>query len=564
MVVMDQKEERIKKPFLGGWRHKLNGTEFLNAESQTGPPPKKSPWSCMLSKEVQCVETRENFTQPPRHRATQMWRTDCYIPSETDKYLSIKTYESYEEMQRRINIEGHARTIQRYYRAYRIRRFIKESAQLYRKLLGDCRLEEEEKEAKIQKRFQDEIFRKTYPKTRMDFDMLYNLIDNWRVIQFSQIKKQFFKAGQLAVQYSVLETTVSMLKNVDSLRQVVRDSYRTKKQAKFLKIHCQPLKWKGYKGKSIEMVTLKTQKAREYKILYDDLKNDDVTFEERIEILLNVKNFLIKYDGYAVEELNYLMDQELIFLDRRIEGLVLDNLRKRTISTFLHFLRKSNFYSCKFRSENTLKDQSFHELREPLETETLLCRSCKKLLPRNKFSVHVRMKTFLHCKSCAWLTKKRNIPHVNYDPYSFMLREIRSEEQRMNCFSSLAYVMQEPDIYHLINHTWHGRSIVSENNDLYTLRLIRFDIKAEWAPWNCILLTEDEAKTHYHIKKVESLYSKRLLQSIYLNHQMAKSIFKNLITIETQFRESGRYYLIQNNRDFQPTLTAERYENRIK
>lgn len=169
----------------------------------------------------------------------------------------------------------------------------------------------------------------------MDFDMLYNLVDNWRIIQFSQIKKQFFRAAQFAVQYSVLETTVTMLNNIDSLRQIIRDSYRTKKQVKFLKIHCQPLKWKGYKGKSIEMVTLKTQKAREYKKLYDELKNDDVTIEERIEILLKLKNFLKKYDGYAVEELNYLMDQELILLDRRIQGLVLDNLRKRTISRII-------------------------------------------------------------------------------------------------------------------------------------------------------------------------------------------------------------------------------------
>ena len=110
-----------------------------------------------------------------------------------------------------------------------------------------------------------------------------------------------------------------------------------------------------------------------------------------------------------------------------------------------------------------------------------------------------------------------------------MLRDIRSEEQRMNCYSSLAYVMQEADIYHLVNQTWHGRSIVSENNDLYILRLIRFDVNAEWAPWNCILLTADEAKTHYGIKNVESLYSERLLNSVFLNHQRAKQDFKYVI-----------------------------------
>ena len=163
-------------------------------------------------------------------------------------------------------------------------------------------------------------------------------MDNWRHTQFNQIKKQFFKAGQCAIQYSVLEKTVSILNNIDRLRQVIRDFYRTKKQVKFLTIHCEPIRWKGYKGKSVEMVTLKTQKAREYKRLFDDLKNADVPVQERIEILMKLKNFLKKYDGYAVEELIYLLDQELILLDRRIEGLVLDNLRKRTNSriTFIY------------------------------------------------------------------------------------------------------------------------------------------------------------------------------------------------------------------------------------
>lgn len=74
MGVIDKEGINCKKPFIGGWRHKVNGTEYLNATSQTGPAPKKIQWSSMISKKVQCTETKENFTQSVRHQISQTWR----------------------------------------------------------------------------------------------------------------------------------------------------------------------------------------------------------------------------------------------------------------------------------------------------------------------------------------------------------------------------------------------------------------------------------------------------------------------------------------------------------
>ena len=176
----------------------------------------------------------------------------------------------------------------------------------------------------------------TYPRARLDFDILYNLIDNWRLMRSKQIKTNLFKGTQRAIEYSDLQTTISMINHVDKHRRIARDCYWAKKQVRFLTIHCQPVRWNGYKGKPVEMVTLKTQIAREYKRLYDDLNNYNVTFERRKEILLTLKIFLKNYDGYAVEELVYLVNQELIFLDRRITASALHNLRNRIISTLFY------------------------------------------------------------------------------------------------------------------------------------------------------------------------------------------------------------------------------------
>lgn len=73
------------------------------------------------------------------------FREDYYIPNETDKYRTVKAYESYADMYLRLNLDRHACVIQRNYRAYRWRKCIKECAQTYRDMLEQCKKYEEEK-----------------------------------------------------------------------------------------------------------------------------------------------------------------------------------------------------------------------------------------------------------------------------------------------------------------------------------------------------------------------------------------------------------------------------------
>lgn len=72
-------------------------------------------------------------------------RDDCYIPSETDKYMTVKPYETCAEMQIRLKLDEYARIIQRNYQTYRMRKYVKECAQIYRDILEKCKKYEEEK-----------------------------------------------------------------------------------------------------------------------------------------------------------------------------------------------------------------------------------------------------------------------------------------------------------------------------------------------------------------------------------------------------------------------------------
>lgn len=52
---------------------------------------------------------------------------------------------------------------------------------------------------------------------------------------------------------------------------------------------------------------------------------------------------------------------------------------------------------------------------------------------------------------------------------------------------------------------WNSQSILSANNDIYQLHFVRWKKDEEWTPWNCILLTLDEAESHLKLKNLEAV-----------------------------------------------------------
>lgn len=52
---------------------------------------------------------------------------------------------------------------------------------------------------------------------------------------------------------------------------------------------------------------------------------------------------------------------------------------------------------------------------------------------------------------------------------------------------------------------WSGQSILSAWEDLYDLTFVRWDKHQEWSPWNCILLTKDEAASHVKLVDLEEV-----------------------------------------------------------
>ncbi|XP_050482755.1 IQ and ubiquitin-like domain-containing protein [Bombus huntii] len=551
---VEVEDRRIKKPYLGGWKHKITQVEYLNAESQTGPLRKPEKEKC--SKKVQYISWTDVFTQTPCVHPTQMWRSDYFISAESDKYVTSKPYETYEEMMKRLDYDGKARIIQRNYRIYKLLKYIKEYARQYRELVKGCKLYEAEKIMLYRKRHQQEILRTIHPKTRSDFDLLYGLVEKWRRDRLECAKLRFFKPARCAENHEILEKTIEMLNVIDEKRQAVRQRYRKRKRAKFVAVNCKPILWNGYKNKLLEMDTMRNQKARELKMIYDSLMNYDVTREERMEMLTILKKSLEIHNCVSVFHLIRLLDEELTYLARGMKRMSLGYFRERIVYSYLNFLRTSHSCCCVNNDRYFCKNVDDEKLREPIEPITKLCHSCLKLLPIHQFTVHGRMKRLSTCVGCTWL-RERNIRHVNYDPYKFLLDCVRYEETKRESPSAIAFMMQKHDMYHLVNNIWHGHSVVSENRDMFLLRIVRYDVNEEWSPWNCILLTEEEADVHCSIKDLASVYSKPLIEKILLSHQLAKNQFKHLRQFEKEFQ--GKFQKIEDKAVYNAAIKVDDY-----
>ena len=59
-----------------------------------------------------------------------------------------------------------------------------------------------------------------------------------------------------------------------------------------------------------------------------------------------------------------------------------------------------------------------------------------------------------------------------------------------------------------MENIWKSQSVLSAHEDMFDSILVRWNKYEEWSPWNCILLTKEEASAH---AKLENVTEVRLL-----------------------------------------------------
>lgn len=64
----------------------------------------------------------------------------------------------------------------------------------------------------------------------------------------------------------------------------------------------------------------------------------------------------------------------------------------------------------------------------------------------------------------------------------------------------------------------------------------------DWSPWNCICVTENEARVHVKIKQLDQVYEENLIFDIQNKNILAKSAFKKLEAVDHEFVQSGDWW----------------------
>lgn len=508
-VVVEIENRAIRKPYLGGFRDRVTGLEYHHAFTQTQPPAPKLPPERRLTRDTQTIATAKKSTSTVCEASTQSGERMISL-----KVLTPRTYRPV-----RFDKNQAVGIIQKYFRGFLLRKRVKELSAEYRARETAEIKEAENENERIKSLTNQEVRRMACPKTKQDFEVLYAMVDRWSRAQAERISSLKTEAPKKAELCSVLEKEVKLLESIEAHRIKAKQEQDKERTRRFLLNAAQPVKWTGYRGMTITMDTLRTQRARELAGLYDTLE-EDVPSSIRVERLIALKHAINSTNSPAAFELTELIDREAELLTRGAKKPQLEFLRARIQQMFVRYFQET--YS------------------EQPDKSYLLCRQCDKVRPKQAFNIAARDCQAAICTSCRSAHGKARTAQ----DYRHILRAIRRDEQHRGCFSSCAFVMSLEDTAFLVSNIWHGRSILSQNEDLKSLRLIRWDLGQDWAPWNCVLLTSSEARLH---ERGHEQYAEHLIQDVQSKHVLARVHFAQLDAVDHRIRDTGVWTNVDQN-----------------
>ncbi|XP_063179358.1 IQ and ubiquitin-like domain-containing protein isoform X2 [Chroicocephalus ridibundus] len=286
-VVVTIERPTYHKPFLGGFKNQITGVEFHNAGSQTIPKKRPDKGIQLLCRETQTVFEKNKAQQTRNTTSTQMTKIGLYVSNMTDKLISPGKYLTAEEYHKR-RLEAVV-VLQKYFRRWhainvvqnlreekRLRLAWEAQAELWRK---------KEKEEKLRREHE----RRLNPKTKDDFELLYNALELWRQEETERIDRTLTGAERKAAFCGLLEQEAQLIASIGRHKLNANEENQQKAILYFLAKCAQPKRWKAYDGKVTEMDTQYTLRARELLEIYRSVSMNDIPKDERLDVLLTLR-----------------------------------------------------------------------------------------------------------------------------------------------------------------------------------------------------------------------------------------------------------------------------------
>ncbi|XP_045544064.1 IQ and ubiquitin-like domain-containing protein [Salmo salar] len=518
-VVVEIERATHRKAFLGGYRHKATETEYHHAAVQTIAKRKPIRGVGTFSRDTQTVTVKSQSQQCTNSTSTQMTKIGCYVSNMEDKLISPGSYVTaaqYHGKRLRAVI-----TLQMYTRRWQAKRMTDQLRQDREMRLAwmerEGRRKREEKEVQIKA----EYHRRMNPQCRDDFALLYSALEKWRREEVEHIDATLDGAERKAALCALLEQESQLIASIGRHRIAAGERNYDKAVQAFLEKCAAPKRWRAFDGKMTQVDTQYTIRAKELRDLYSSINLHYLNQEERLDVLLTLKHTVKEHDCKLTQNIVELIDREADLLMRGVKETNLEGLRKRISTLFLQYIKNPTF------NPEVAKLLKVPQDPAQLRKNIYFCRGCSRYLLSTDFSLTANARLVGKCRSCSELDNEAR-RREDFSHYKTILRRLRKTEAQRNKEAKITYLLQEQDLRYLVDVVWGAQSALSAWSDMHDLVMVRWDCQWEWSPWNCILLTKEEAAAHIKMENIEKAYGVVFIRNVKHKHTVAKKYFSKI------------------------------------
>eukprot|EP00761_Pharyngomonas_kirbyi_P012949 gb/GECH01012976.1/.p1 GENE.gb/GECH01012976.1/~~gb/GECH01012976.1/.p1 ORF type:complete len:661 (+),score=191.77 gb/GECH01012976.1/:1-1983(+) len=345
-ITVDRNSERIRKPFLGGFRNTKTNTEYHHASCQTNPKKRnltEREKKQKYHRETQTVDKSTNSQQTNREQGTQMARSDLIISERDDRIIipSGNYFDAEQVLQvkteKSIKIQSWIRGCFARNRARQMFQQLKEK--------NDRQKEAQEKREKAKKaKKEQEILRKTHPRSKADFDNLLEEVENWRKQETRAIKESNLSREEKQIEMKeLLNRETKLFQIIERLRQNASKENKNDSVTNMLEKMSSSRTFQNFEGGNTAVETDSVKRAKELKQLYEQLTAKPKNVDQRLDTLLHVKFTVKEFDCELTRDIIELIDREGDLLHRGRRQTRLLGLRQRLNNLFLEFIQTPEF-----------------------------------------------------------------------------------------------------------------------------------------------------------------------------------------------------------------------------
>ncbi|CAG7728638.1 unnamed protein product [Allacma fusca] len=505
-----------RKLFLGGYKHKVTGLEYHHVWTQTALI-KKEYRDTQADKATQAFRETNNCAQTVVDTYTQVERPDYFISCRRNKLVRAGRYLTAARWLRQRELA--AITIQRFWRGWLA---VQEKEKRMMGLIKRVEWAEQVRKGRLEIRMaikDDELYRQYNPSTLLDIELLYRAINTWRKQEVDYVLMNRWGAEKKAALADIMEKEADLLLDLERAKTKIINEKNKHLVEDLYKKMGSPDRWLSRTGRFVTVDNPGKELSRTYENLYRELKQPVTDGHERMKLLHKLYKLIKNHKTVTTEYLIQLIGREIALMERKARDRILVGLRKRILTGFFALCRDVRFNP----ESRKLQKVPFDMMK--LRKDMVQCKGCRKMFYRDQFTISKGVTVTNWCLTCMGLYRTC-ILRVDMNLFRRMLQELRQDEQEQGVESSVAYVIDAYDLQFLIEQIWHGQSALSGIDDRYLLRLCRWIKEKPWTPWNCVLLTEEEAVAHLHIRNMNMAYQSSFFEKVRLRHNAARSYFQ--------------------------------------